>query len=359
MYETGPEEITVFDPRIFDIMDGPSNKNIRSEWYDLVHPLKSTIFSRTDADHRARRRIWTQALSTKSISEYLPRILAQIDVLQETIARYGSSPVPINDVMMWFAFDSMGEFAFNQSFDMMKTGSWHSIIEQQRAGLSLLGPMSNAIWAIRLGFAFASFMRPVSDFVGMIDFCEKCINKRMKTIPDEPDIAGWFITEFESGKTTSTPRDRRNLLVGSAASVIVGGSDTAGPTLVVLFYFLARYPEHAERVFEEIVSVDTSDPTVLAGLPRLNGFLNEAMRLIPAAPTTGTRITPAEGIQVDEIWIPGNIKLVGPRYTIFRMESSFEEPLSFIPERWYSRPELVKNKDAFAPFGVGKPSQYS
>lgn len=125
--------------------------------------------------------LWFVANSQSlAISEYLPRILAQIDVLQETIARYGTGPVPLNDVMMWFAFDSMGEFAFNQSFDMMKTGSWHSIIEQQRAGLSLLGPMSNAIWAIRLGFAFASFMRPVSDFVGMIDFCEKCMNKRMK-----------------------------------------------------------------------------------------------------------------------------------------------------------------------------------
>lgn len=25
----------------------------------------------------------------------------------------------------------------------------------------------------------------------------------------------------------------------------------------------------------------------------------------------------------------------------------------FIPERFYSRPELVKNKDAFAPFSIG------
>lgn len=28
--------------------------------------------------------------------------------------------------------------------------------------------------------------------------------------------------------------------------------------------------------------------------------------------------------------------------------------MSFIPERWYSRPELVLDKEAFAPFGVGK-----
>jgi cytochrome P450 len=36
------------------------------------------------------------------------------------------------------------------------------------------------------------------------------------------------------------------------------------------------------------------------------------------------------------------------------VESAFEDPLSFIPERWYSRPEMIRDKSAFAPFGVGK-----
>lgn len=31
----------------------------------------------------------------------------------------------------------------------------------------------------------------------------------------------------------------------------------------------------------------------------------------------------------------------------------YPEPDSFIPERWYSRPDLVKHPDAFAPFSMG------
>lgn len=34
----------------------------------------------------------------------------------------------------------------------------------------------------------------------------------------------------------------------------------------------------------------------------------------------------------------------------------YEKPEEFIPERWYSRPELVKEKSAFAPFLVGMSS---
>jgi tryprostatin B 6-hydroxylase len=36
----------------------------------------------------------------------------------------------------------------------------------------------------------------------------------------------------------------------------------------------------------------------------------------------------------------------------------YEQPEAFIPERWYSKPELVKHKSAFAPFSLGKPPPY-
>ncbi|KAK9422223.1 putative Tryprostatin B 6-hydroxylase [Seiridium unicorne] len=351
---TGPEEITIFHPGVFEFMDGAGNQNTRAEWYDLIHPLISPVFSRTSEDHRVRRQIWNQALSHKAIQDYLPRITAQVNVLEQVISTYGTQPVPLNDVMMWFAFDSMGEFAFNQSFDMMKTGKWHEIIKQQRSALSLLGPMNPAVWAMRFGFAFAPFVPAVRAWTGMIQFCEKCIKRRLKTSPELPDVAHWLIKEYESTEAETTKKERENLLVGNAATVIVGGSDTIGPSLISIFYFLALYPEYADGIFHEIDTVDISDMTSLAKLPFLNSFINEAMRLIPAALTMGTRITPPEGLEIDETWIPGGTRIAGPRYTIFRMERAFVQPLEFIPERWHSRPELVRDKQAFAPFGVVK-----
>lgn len=62
---------------------------------------------------------------------------------------------------------------------------------------------------------------------------------------------------------------------------------------------MALYPEQAERVYQEIKDVESSDITTLANLPCLNGFINESMRLIPAALTMGTRLTPPEGMTID------------------------------------------------------------
>ena len=38
---------------------------------------------------------------------------------------------------------------------------------------------------------------------------------------------------------------------------------------------------------------------------------------------------------------------------IFAAEECWVRPNEFIPERWYSRPELIKNKNAFVPFSFG------
>lgn len=36
----------------------------------------------------------------------------------------------------------------------------------------------------------------------------------------------------------------------------------------------------------------------------------------------------------------------------------FVRPYDFIPERWYSQPELILDRGGFAPFSLGKPQQF-
>lgn len=124
--------------------------------------------------------------------------------------------------------------------------------------------------------------------------------------------------------------------------------------MVFLFYELALNPIHQEAIFQEIQAIDLSDYNKLKSLDYLNGCINETLRLHPPVPSGGYRETPPEGIMIGEKYIPGGITLVAPRYTIGRLESCFEEPEKFIPERWYSRIEMVKNRKAFMPFAQGR-----
>lgn len=116
----------------------------------------------------------------QAIAEYLPRIRQQVERLADLIANHNSEPVLLNDVMSWFAFDSMGEFMFNSDFGMMKSSAWHPAIVQQRAALALLAPLSDAIWLVRLAFAFFPFVGKVRDWNQMVAFCDNAMQKRME-----------------------------------------------------------------------------------------------------------------------------------------------------------------------------------
>ena len=78
-----------------------------------------------------------------------------------------------------------------------------------------------------------------------------------------------------------------------------------------------------------------------------------------------------EGITVAGKKIPQGTTIVAPRYNIgrrqsirlnfllrmltsFVVESCFVRAGEFLPERWSSRPELIKDASAFAPFNQGK-----
>lgn len=64
-FSPGPCEITVFTAAAFEAMDGPKSNTTRSDWYDLLHPRVSSVFTRDKVLHDERRRIWSHSLSTR------------------------------------------------------------------------------------------------------------------------------------------------------------------------------------------------------------------------------------------------------------------------------------------------------
>jgi cytochrome P450 len=65
------------------------------------------------------------------------------------------------------------------------------------------------------------------------------------------------------------------------------------------------------------------------------------------------RQTPPGGIRVGDTYIPGNVNIKTPFYTLFRDARNFQDPEKFIPERWTTQRHLVRNADVFAPFLLG------
>lgn len=155
-------------------------------------------------------------------------------------------------------------------------------------------------------------------------------------------------------------------------------SDPSTSTLIGAFCELGRNPDQAEKVFQEVSLVDDiNDIQQLRKLHHLGAVINETMRLYPALLSGGSRKTSSKGLTIAGQFIPPFTTTISPRYTIGRSKLSgllsqekllmkchsciggdcFEDPGKFVPERWTTLPNMIRNSAAFSPFGTGKPPQ--
>ena len=86
---------------------------------------------------------------------------------------------------------------------------------------------------------------------------------------------------------------------------------------------LARHPEHLQKLREELAPY-MPDPAAdvmnqkIANLDHLNGVIYEALRMYPPVPTAVPRMTPPEGIEIEGVFVPGNLTVWCPQYAMGR-----------------------------------------
>ena len=100
------------------------------------------------------------------------------------------------------------------------------------------------------------------------------------------------------------------------ARFLTHASDTITLTLVFAFYELARRPSHQDKLFSDLKNVGIYDRTQLQRCAHLNSIINETLRLHPPVPTGGYRQSSPSGMTINDTYIPGNVTIVAPRYSL-------------------------------------------
>ncbi|KAL3478255.1 cytochrome P450 [Aspergillus californicus] len=352
----GPNDISVSDADVVRVALAPGAVCQKASWYSFEYPGCALISVRDPKAHHQRRRIWSPAFSDRALRGYELRIQRYNETLLRRIGEYEGTPI---DIAKWFecwSFDIMGDLAFGQSFNMLESPDSHWAIgllkEAQRGG-----GLSIPTWAARLLFAFPPAMR---DFFKFVDFCAKQIEHRitLQGKQQNQDISHFLIQHYLApGKSEAERKAELSRLRFDSKLIVVAGSDTTASTMTFLFYRIAREKGLLERLREEISTLTTEagaiDHLKIQSAPLLNGCIYETLRLHPAVPSGLPRQAPPEGVYVGEKFIPGNTVMLINFTAMGRDESHFVDAERFIPERFSTRPDLIKHPDALVPFSTG------
>jgi cytochrome P450 len=154
------------------------------------------------------------------------------------------------------------------------------------------------------------------------------------------------------------PKIELSWLQEDARLAIIAGTDTSTAALSYLFLELCLHPPVAAKIRAELsahnLTCDTFSVSALQSCAYLNAVIDETLRLHPPVPDGVYRLTPPEGLQVGSTFIPGDVTVINPIYTVQRSGISFANPTSFLPERWLDdNHKQLLNRKAFAPFATG------
>lgn len=171
------------------------------------------------------------------------------------------------------------------------------------------------------------------------------------------DLVSWLLKAYIEKDTSAPPSEEA--LHQDSRVIVIAGSETTATTLASVLFFLAKCPE-VQKTLQKKVDMafpKRSDWTYdkVKRITYIDDIINETLRLKPALLTGGFRVTPPEGLQVDEQFIPGDTNVFVPVYQIHTDPRYWQNALEFIPERWGDRKAQMDTEAApFMPFsGTG------
>jgi cytochrome P450 len=216
---------------------------------------------------------------------------------------------------------------------------------QRFGGWDLLyGQTGMPKWMPRPGmFAGPAAIRRLREAVGGV------LERRRKFDPPGDDLLDRLIAARDPESGGSMDDDR---LVDNLLTFYLAGHETTAKVLTWTLYLLARSPEWAGRLRDEIGQVVGGGPVRGEHVEKLvlvQQVIKESMRLFPPAPMMSRQLV--EDTEIEGREVRAGTSFIMPVYAIHRHVLRWQRPDEFDPTRFAPSAEIPRYQ--FMPFGAG------
>ncbi|KAB8226159.1 cytochrome P450 [Aspergillus novoparasiticus] len=338
---TGPREISILRNTALPLIYGPQTGC----------PATSTIID--DEEERKTE----PSVSNVALSVYEPRVIAQAKKLTAKVEANQGKPLDVTTWSMLITFDIMGDIGFGKDFGNLTTGKAHSAISAVRDHMRVIAVVSHLPWLLNM---LDKIPGAAAGYQGIFKWCTDQVETKRKSWDHDKypeDIISWILKAFIDNDVSAPPSEPA--LHDDSRVVVIAGSDTTASALANIIYFLAKHPQILRKLQAQLDRAMPNGPQSWTydkakTIGYIDDIIQESLRLRPSVSGGGYRVTPAEGLHIDEVFIPGDVNVFVPQQLIQTDERYYKFSKEFIPERWgQKKVELGTDKAPYFPFSLG------
>ncbi|PVI05774.1 cytochrome P450 3A31 [Periconia macrospinosa] len=383
----GPNQLYVNTEKGLRDIYGPttSNKFLKSSHYEVMsHQAANTFTHRGGKEHLRRRRIMSQAVSTKAQLEYEPRLMTHIqkfcDLVLPPSTSEGIATMNMAEWCNYLAFDLMTDVVFGARYNLLGDKKFRYVpemIEKSNVRVSSLVQFPGLTWMRLDKHLFQEAIYARNRF---LKFVFRLLHDRKALSHDgtacgvfkKPSITAQSSLSFDVYSRLQDAQDPvtgegfgHDEIASESTTLIVAGSDTSACAMASILFYLANNPSAYTRAAAEVRAAaaarDASRPghlsvADLAGCTYLRACIDEALRMSPPVGTGLMRevVTPG-GMVVDGQVVPAGCEVGVGTYAIHHSARAFDDPFVYRPERWLTpdEEEVRRARACFVPFSAG------
>ncbi|TEY39982.1 hypothetical protein BOTCAL_0444g00040 [Botryotinia calthae] len=326
----------------------------------ILQDKGANIITASGDDHRRFRRLQSHVFSDKALISQEPLIQDYARQFISGLIKF-SSLAPDNsiDIGKWYnfaTFDLIGDLAFGEPFDCVKTGETHHWIHLIFQVLEIM-PFISELKRYPIFGALGFFLVP-KDMGNQLQHHEQLAKekayRRLDTPRDKPDFMSYIIKHNDTEKGMT-----REEIGANASILIIAGSETTASLLNGLTCYLLRFPTALQNLALELRSTFQTQEDItlhaLASCKYLNAVLEEGLRMYPPVPSTLPRVVPKGGSIVAGQYVPEGVT-VGVGFISAQFSTdNFHLPYEFHPERWLSVEDVEELKSKFPDMKLNDP----
>ncbi|XP_037559555.1 cytochrome P450 4V2 [Dermacentor silvarum] len=364
------QEVTVayYGPQPFLIATTPksieavltNSQNLNKAFlYEMMKPwIGNGILMIEKGKWRSRRKVISPAFHFRVLDDYAPIMNRRAREMVRRLDAMGTDFFDVLPIVRLAAFGILFETALGVQIDEAEVQRMRLLEINDEIGASVIARMLNLVhW---------------SDIIYSMTQSSKDFKKNIKFIHEyNRRIVKQRLSEYKIGKVkadskksfldillhmhmvdgTLTEEEVRN----EVTSIFIGGFETTASSIGYTLFLLGNHPEVQAKVHEEIDSIFADDMerdvTIedVKQLKYMECVVKESMRLYPPVPLIARNVD--EDMQVGEYTVPRGAVAVAAIYFIQRHPKYYENPDTFLPERFLDTKE--KNPYLYIPFSGG------